>query len=158
MTENLTVNLKRLDTRVQAELREFMYDSAERIKELAQLNAPVDNHHVEGSIEVEVNKFAGINRAHTVSVGVNKDKLRQYREAAFGDGYQHFDYDVWLHEATYELGPESKDKNDWVRSFHPRAAVGNKFLERAMLVLKPSIERRAQDHARKIIEREKAKR
>jgi len=149
VTDNASIRLKRLDTEVQARMREFMYKSAEKIRDLARLNAPVDNTHVESAIEVEVERFQGLNRAHTVKVGIDWDKLRGLRAEA-GLSTQ-FRYDQWLHEAEYNLGEKSEEKNTWVRSFHPKASVGNQFLLRSYLDLKAHIERGAVERARSII-------
>lgn len=153
MTENVRANLMRLDVAVQAEMREYLYQSAEQIAELARLNVPVDEGDVENSIEVQIERRTGLRGANTVSVGVNRQKLEELRIERYGEDYRHYDYDIWLHEAVYNLGEKSEMKNDIVRSFHPKARVGNKFLERAFLALKGAIERGAKARANAIIRR-----
>lgn len=149
MTEDVTVQLKRLDVEVQARMREFMYQSAEKIRDLARLNMPVDDGHAEESIEAQVERFQGINRAHTVKVGINWEKLRELRESANKDSS--YRYDLWLHEAAYDLGEKSEEKNTWVKTFHPKAEVGSQFLLRAYQALRAHIERSAVEKARSII-------
>lgn len=155
MTGDTSLMLKRLDQKVQAGMREYLYKSGEKIQELAKLNAPVDEGDLEDSIVMEIVKGGGINRANTVVVGVDPLKLAASRaERGIVNSYR---YDQYIHEAVYNLGEKSEEKDTWVRSFHPKASVGNKFLERSMLTLRPSILRGAKELAKKIIEREKSR-
>lgn len=147
MTENATVKLTRLNGEIQSRMLNHLRDSAEKIADLAKLNVPVDMGSVEGSIST-MEKRDGIRHATTIEVGVDPEKLAESRESLDRD--PNFRYDLWLHEAEYNLGEASEMKDMTVRAINPKARVGSKFLERAYLSLRREIESEAQTIAARV--------
>lgn len=98
-------------------------EKAEDIQDLAKRQAPVDTHNLENAIKID-----GPN------IGRDKVEIEVYVEG------QKNDYDVIMHEGTYNLGKKSKAKQESDMSVR----VGDKYLARAYEELQPSIKKAVQ--------------
>lgn len=156
-TDNVSVKLKRLEKEMMREHLKLLKKSASEIAYLASLNAPTRDGTVEESIVVNEPVRDGINHSFTYTVGVDKDMVAKKR-AALGYRDPYFDYfSIWLHESIYNLGEDSQIKADIVKMLHPKARVGNKYLERAYRSLKTDIEKEAQRITDRTIKRRNSK-
>mgnify|MGYP006428527651 CR=1 FL=1 len=90
---------------------------AEDVKQLAVKYAPVEDHNIEQSIDIEETR-EGRNRRTVIKVFVNPSK---------GNTGTVEKYYLMLHESTYKLGEDSIEKQKGQSE-----KVGNKFLERAV--------------------------
>lgn len=123
-SDNVTAKLSRRGEKVEKHSVDVMRKYGDDVLRLARLNVPVKDFYVEDSIVKEENR-TGQNRRIEITIGVDSAKLASIS----GKSY---DYSIWLHESSYNLGPLSEVKYYISKAEDPRAKVGNKFLERAI--------------------------
>ncbi len=122
--DNVTAKLYRAGDRVEKHSVDVMRRYGDNVLKLSRLNVPVEDFHVEDSI-VKTETRGGPNRRIEIQIGVDSARLRDLSG-------QEYDYSIWLHEGTYNLGELSEAKADISIGEDPRARVGNKFIERAV--------------------------
>lgn len=127
-SSGVVAKLDRSGEKVEKHSIDVMRRYGDKVLHLAKLNVPVKNFYVEDAI-VKEERRSGLNRRIEITVGVDASKLLEMT----GKSY---DYSIWLHEGSYNLGPLSEVKNEISKAEDPRAKVGNKFLERAITSVK----------------------
>jgi hypothetical protein len=111
----VVTRLQNIADRVPANARKAMHRAAERIAKEAKRRAPVDEHNLEDSIQVETNyDYRGRLEIEITAGGMV-------------DGVDVEDYAAVMHESDYNLGPGSQAK----QAANPDIQVGRKFLESA---------------------------
>ena len=123
-SSGVVARLNRFGDTVEKHSVDVMRRYGDQVHKLAKLNVPVQDFHVEDSIVKEESR-TGLNRRIEIKVGVDPSILRELS----GIDY---DYSVWLHEGTYNLGELSILKDAISKSEDPRASVGPKYLEKAI--------------------------
>lgn len=97
---------------------------AERVRDLAQDNAPVDDGDLEAAIEVQESVDDRRRKQFVVTI----DTDRYSNVSAEGDLNQQVgDYAALMEQGTYNLGPGSQEKAATGKK------VGNRFMRRAFL-------------------------
>lgn len=124
--EELVASLQNTAERSSRGAREELVKGAYKIKNLAELYAPVDKGNLEKAIKV--GEEIGVNRRKAYFVFVDET-------LPAGDGKTVGDYATEMHEGTYKLGKDSEKK----QQSNPGIVVGRKYLERAMLDLDDEI-------------------
>lgn len=136
--EELLVSLQQTGQRAERGVAGEIRQGAEDIKDLAVMQAPVDEGNLENAIKVEVDR-SGIRGRVQAYVFVDGDEDA-------GDGKKVEDYATRIHEGVYQLGPRSQTKNAAVGG-----GVGRKFLERAVDELAPGIINRVRNAMKRIL-------
>lgn len=133
---DLSATLMNIADRSGRGAREELAKGAEDIKDLAILQAPIDDGNLERAIKVQKFSDATNNRRNTYSVYVDEEVA-----APNAKGGTVGDYAVMMHEGVYNLGVLSLDKQN---SLGQGVRVGRKFLERALDKLDEDIKRKTE--------------
>jgi HK97 gp10 family phage protein len=136
--DNLLTNLSQVGERAVRGVSDEIKQGAEDIKDLAKLQAPIDEGNLEDAIKVDVDR-SGVKGRIQAFVYVDGSVTTD-------DGKAVEDYAMQMHEGTYNLGPRSQAKDSAVGG-----GVGRKFLERAVDELSPNIINRVQQAVKRTI-------
>lgn len=137
----IKANMDRVGDRVEKHSIEWLRMAAGIVANEAKMRAPVDEGDLENAIKAQDDpEIRGMNRRKTVSVYVDLDALD------LEGSHAGFDYATWAHEAVYNLGPLSQQKD----AMTP-VGVGPKYLERALDDNVPRLMRIIEEMTRKAI-------
>lgn len=136
--DELLTSLQQTGQRAERGVAGEIRQGAEDIKDLAVMQAPVDEGNLENAIKVEIDR-SGIRGRVQAYVFVDGDEDA-------GDGKKVEEYANLMHEGVYQLGPRSQIKNAAVGG-----GVGRKFLERAVDELAPDIINRVRNAMKRIL-------
>lgn len=136
--EDLLATLQQTGQRAERGVSGEIRQGAEDIKDLAIMQAPVDEGNLENAIKVQVDR-SGIRGRIQAYVFVDGDEDA-------GDGKKVEDYATLMHEGVYQLGEKSQQKNAAVGG-----GVGRKFLERAVDELAPDIMNRVRNAMKRVL-------
>lgn len=103
--------------RIENNVEEAMHDAVDDLGRIASNIAPIDTGTLRRSMKTEVKGM--LDRIEgEVSFSATEESLR----------YGRFNYAIWTHEASYNLGPKSKASQGT-----DGYAVGNKYLTRPLM-------------------------
>lgn len=137
----IKANLDRVGGRVEKHSLDWLRTAAKIVANEAKMRTPVDTHDLEKAIKADDDPdVLGLNRRKTVRVYVDLDALD------LEGSHAGFDYATWAHEASYNLGPLSQEKD----ALTP-VGVGPKYLERALDENVPRLMRIIEEMTRKAI-------
>jgi len=133
------IGLNRIADQIHSSALSIVRQGAKEIAELASKMAPVDEGDLEGAIKILGENSAGRNNRNVIFVGVDPEEL------GLGFTKYGYRYDIWTHEAVYNLGEKSV-----LKQLGQLPRVGPKYLERAVTELLPDLQLKLERSADKI--------
>jgi hypothetical protein len=138
--EALIAALSQTGQKAERGVADVMRKGAKEIQDLARRQAPRDTGNLEKAIKVEEDR-SGKNGRVQVYVYVDGSEADE-------NGRPIDEYAMQMHEGQYNLGDKSRAK----QAADAGAIVGNKFLERAVDKIGPSLTRKVSDAVKETLE------